>query len=76
MLVTYLKLRKVLVVIDDAGDVVQLKNLLPRCELHLESLVIITSRKKVVLKKRFAHVMEVQLLPEGQDVQLLQACAF
>ena len=44
MLIEHLVLRKVLFVIDDTDDGMQLKNLLPLCELNAESLVIITSR--------------------------------
>ena len=71
-----LKLRKVLVVIDDIDDMSQLRNLLPPCELHPESLVLITSRDKVLLKECCAKVSEVQLLPKGWDVQLFKAWAF
>ena len=75
-LVTQLKLRKVLVVIDDTDDESQLESLLPQCELHPESIVIITSRNKIVLDARCISVREVQVLPEGRDVQLLEAWAF
>ena len=71
-----LQLRKVLVVIDDADSVTQLRNVLPPCELHPESLVIVTSRKKDVLSVRCTSVSEVQLLPKGRDVQLFEAWAF
>ena len=76
MLKRHLELRKVLVVVDDTDDVVQLKNLLPPCELHPDSLVIVTSRKKTVLDARCANVSEVQLLSEGRDMQLFKAWAF
>ena len=76
MLTTHLKLRKVLVVIDDTDDAAQLKSLLPPCELHPESLVIVTSRKKDILETRCTTVSEVQLLREGRDTQLFQAWAF
>ena len=76
MLTTHLKLRKVLVVIDDADDVTRIKSLLPRCELHPESLVIVTSRKKKILEAHCTLVSEVQLLPEGHDMQLFKAWAF
>ena len=72
----YLEARKVLVVIDDADDVAQLENLLPPCRLLSSSRAIITSCKKDVLKSRRAKVREVQLLPEGHDMQLFQAWAF
>lgn len=77
-LTEHLQLRKVLVVIDDTDDVTQLKDLLPQCELHADSLVIITSRKRAVLDARCTstNVREVQLLPEGQDAALLKAWAF
>ena len=76
MLVTHLKLRKVLIVIDDADDVTQLRSLLPSCELHPDSLMIVTSRVKRVLEACCAHVSEVQLMPNGRDMQLLEAWAF
>lgn len=66
----------VLVVIDDAGDAAQLNNLLPPCQLHAESLIIITSRKKHVLDARCAKVSEVQPLPEGRSEQHFRAWAF
>ena len=65
-----------LVVIDDIDDQAQLKNLLPRCQLDPESLVIVTSRKRDVLSARCVKVIEVQLLPEGRDMQLFEAWAF
>lgn len=76
MLIKHLKRRKALVVIDDTDDVTQLLKLLPRCEMHQKSLVIVTSRKKDVLEKRCTLVSEVQLLPEGHDMQLFKAWAF
>ena len=68
--------RKLLVAVDDTGSQDQLMNLLPQCELHPESLVIITSREKAVLGTRCTNVSEMQLLPEGLDVQLFKAWAF
>ena len=68
--------RKVLVVIDDADDAAQLNNLLPRCELHPESLIIVTSRKKHVLDARCANVSEVEPLPKERSVQLFRTWAF
>ena len=65
-LVENLKLRKLLVVIDNADNQARLKNLLPPCKLHPESLAIVTSRKRDVLEARCKSVSEVQLLPEGQ----------
>ena len=65
-----------LLLIDDADDVTQIKSLLPPCELHPESLVIVTSRKKKILEARCTLVSEVQLLPEGRDMQLFEAWAF
>ena len=76
MLVTHLKRRKVLLVVDDADDVFQIKSLLPPCELHPESLVIVTSREKNILEARCTLVSKVQLLPEGRDTQLFKAWAF
>ena len=67
---------KVLLVIDNADDVTQLNNLLPQCELHAESLIIVTSRKKHVLDARCAKVSEVQPLPKARSVQLFQGWAF
>ena len=75
-LTDHLQLRKVLIVIDDTDDAIQLKNLLPTCELHPASLVIVTSRKRDVLDARCTNVKEVQLLPKGHDVQLFNAWAF
>ena len=75
-LMTELELRKVLVVIDDTDDQGQLKTLLPPCKLHPESLVVVTSRKSDVLDARCTQVIEVQVLPEGFDVQLFNAWAF
>ena len=80
----HLKQRKLLLVIDDTDDVAQLNILLPlckkhpepRCKLHSESLVVITSRNRSVLTERCTSVMEVQLLPEGYDMQLFKAWAF
>ena len=37
---------------------------------------IVTSRNKDVLDARCTHVSEVQLLPEGHDMQLFKAWAF
>ena len=68
--------RKVLVVVDDTDDVAQLRNLLPQCELHPGSLVIITSRKESILARRCKIVSQVQLLPVGRDMQLFRAWAF
>ena len=75
-LIDHLKRRKVLLVIDDTDDVAQLYNLLPHYELHPESLVVITSRKEIVLKRRCKKVSQVQLLPKGRDMMLFKACAF
>lgn len=75
-LIKHLGQRKVLVVVDDTDSPTQLKNLLPPCKLHSESLVMITSRKKDVLDPRCIYVCEVQLLPKGRDVELFQAWAF
>ena len=72
----HLKLRKLLVVIDDLDDVAQLNSLLPPCELHLDSLVIVTSRQKDVLDARCTSVREVELLPKGRDMELFTAWAF
>ena len=74
-------LRKVLIVVDDADDVTQLDALLPlheplRPQLHPESLVIITSRNKNVLNARCIIVSEVQLLPEGCNLDFFEAWAF
>lgn len=63
-------------VVDDADDAAQLHNLLPRCELHPESLIVGTSRKKHVLDARCIKVSEVQPLPQGRSVQLFRAWAF
>ena len=63
-------------VVDDADDAAQLNNLLPRCDLHSESLIIITSRKKHVLDARCTKVSEVQPLPKGRDMKLFRAWAF
>ena len=71
-----LELQKLLMVIDDIDEVAQLKNLLPPCKLHEESLVIVTSRKRSVLTACRIGVIEVQLLPEGCDTQLFKAWAF
>ena len=71
-----LEQRKVLVVIDDTDDQRQLKDLLPPCQLHPDSLVIVTSRNSVVLYARCTQVSEVQVLPEGCDMQLFKAWAF
>ena len=77
MLMRHLERRKVLLVIDDVSHVDQIESLLPPCELHAESLVIITSRDKDVLKARCTLPLnEVQLLPEGRDMQLFKAWAF
>ena len=65
-----------LVVIDDIDDAMQLKNLLPSCELHPNSLVIVTSRKQNIFVTCCIKVSEVHLLPEGHDVQLFKAWAF
>ena len=65
-----------LVVIDDTDDATQLMNLLPPCKWHPDSLIIITSRNKGVLDARCTIVSEMQLLPEGRDVQLFEAWAF
>ena len=71
----HLKKRKVLAVVDDTDDVIQLNSLLPPYELHPESLFIVTSRMKDVLDARCVKICEVQLLPEGCDVQLLKGWA-
>ena len=76
MLMSHLKLRKMLVVIDDVDDVTQIKNLLPPCELHPQSLVIVTSRKRNILEARCTFVSKVQLMPKGHDMQLFEAWAF
>ena len=76
MLTTHLQSRKVLVVIDDTDDAIQLKYLLPQCELHPESLVIITTCKRDALDARRISVNEVQLMPKGRDLQLFKAWAF
>lgn len=75
-LTEHLRERKVLVVIDDIDKPDQLEKLLPQCELHLESLVIITSRNLDILHERNFKVSMVQLLPMGRDVQLFEAWAF
>ena len=74
----HLQRRKALVVVDGIDTADQLMNLLPPCELHPESLVIVTSRNKSVLLARCKResVREVQLLPEGHDTQLFEAWAF
>ena len=58
------------VVVDDADDAAQLNNLLPRRELHPESLIMDTSSKKHMLDARCIKVREVQPLPKGRSVQL------
>ena len=75
-LLFHLKRRKVLVVIDDTDDHSQIDNLLPPCELHHESLVIITSRNKAICYKCCTDVAEVQLFPKGRDLQLFKDWAF
>ena len=75
-LTQHLQHRKVLLVIDDVDDHDQLRSLLPPCELHPQSLVIVTSRNKDVLSMRCCIVSEVQLLPKGCDEQLFKAWAF
>ena len=76
MLSVHLKRRKVLVVADDTDDVAQLKNLLPPCVLHPESLIIVTSRNEAVLNKRCSSVVKVELIPKGFYLQLFRAWAF
>ena len=76
MLIEHLVWRKVLLVIDDTDDMTQLKNLLPPCELHADSLVIITSRNSNVLNARCCCVSEVTLFPGDADKQLFEAWAF
>ena len=75
-LTEHLKVRQVLVVIDDIDSEAQLTSLLLPCQLHAESLVIVTSRDRKVLGARCNHVCAVQLLPEGYDTQLFEAWAF
>ena len=75
-LMQHLKLRKVLVVIDDTDSEDQLRHLLPTCELNVDSMVIVTSRKRNVLSALGIHISEVQLLPEGLDGQLFKTWAF
>ena len=76
MLITQMKQRKALMILDDVDYMIQLKYLLPPCELHAESLVLITSRKRDFLDARRIYISEVQLLPKGRDVQLFKAWAF
>ena len=75
-LTVHMERRKVLLVIDDIDNQTQLMGLLPPCMLHPESLVVITSRSRKVLSARCTKVIEVQLLPEGRDVELFKAWAF
>ena len=77
LLAQYLPQRQALIVLDDVDDAdSQLDKLLPKTGLHLNSIVIITSRQRRLLELRCSLIHDVQLLTEELAMQLFTAVAF
>ena len=67
LLTQHLSRRKALLVIDDVDDLTsQLIQLVPKGSLHVDSVLIVTSRNSSLLRKYGCEVAELELLqPEG-----------